>query len=123
MISSLLNTIALQAKPKGILAQKKSGQSLTQRNYVKSESELSFPNLKNTLNAEKYTFEVNASKTKTRKSASKRYKVTPSGKVNSSYKCSKSLIKSMTRFYTDAQEKRTWMGRNPPHVSTAWAMS
>ena len=61
MISSLLNTIALQAKPKGILAQKKSGQSLTQRNYVKSESELSFPNLKNNLNAEKYTFEVNAS--------------------------------------------------------------
>jgi|TARA_B100001758_G_C18386372_1_gene600369 hypothetical protein len=93
MISSLLNTIALQAKPKGILAQKKSGQSLTQRNYVKSESELSFPNLKNILNAEKYTFEVNASKTKTRKSASKRYKVTPSGKVSSPVKSQISYLK------------------------------
>ena len=108
MISSLLNNIALQTKPKGILDREKYGQkSLTQRGYVGSERELSFSNSKNSSSAEKYTFEVNANKTKTRKSASKRYKLTPSGKVNSSYKCSKSLIKSMTRFYTDAQEKRT----------------
>ncbi len=108
MISSLLNTIALQAKPKGILAQKKSGQSLTQRNYVKSESELSFPNLKNNLNAEKYTFDVNASKTKTRKSASKRYKVTPSGKVSSPVKSQISYLK-----------KNAWLGFTPtPRKST-----
>ena len=108
MISSLLNNIALQTKPKGILDREKCGQkSLTQRGYVGSEKELSFSISKNSSSAEKYTFEVNANKTKTRKSASKRYKLTPSGKVNSSYKCSKLLIKSMTRFYTDAQERRT----------------
>ena len=124
MISSLLNNIALQTKPKGILDREKCGQkSLTQRGYVGSERELSFSISKNSSSAEKYTFEVNANKTKTRKSASKRYKLTPSGKVNSSYNVAKSLIKSMTRFYTDAQEKRTWMDRNPPHVSTAWAVS
>ena len=95
MISSLLNNIALQTKPKGILDREKCGQkSLTQRGYVGSERELSFSNSKNSSSAEKYTFEVNANKTKTRKSASKRYKLTPSGKVNSSYKCSKLLIKS-----------------------------
>lgn len=90
MISSLLNNIALQTKPKGILDREKCGQkSLTQRGYVGSERELSFSISKNSSSAEKYTFEVNANKTKTRKSASKRYKLTPSGKVNSSYKCSK----------------------------------
>jgi|Transcript_1956 large subunit ribosomal protein L35 len=82
MISSLLNNIALQTKPKGILDREKCGQkSLTQRGYVGSERELSFSNSKNSSSAEKYTFEVNANKTKTRKSASKRYKLTPSGKV------------------------------------------
>lgn len=82
MISSLLNNIALQTKPKGILDREKCGQkSLTQRGYVSSEKELSFSISKNSSSAEKYTFEVNANKTKTRKSASKRYKLTPSGKV------------------------------------------
>jgi len=82
MISSLLNNIALQTKPKGILDREKCGQkSLTQRGYVGSEKELSFSISKNSSSAEKYTFEVNANKTKTRKSASKRYKLTPSGKV------------------------------------------
>jgi large subunit ribosomal protein L35 len=81
MISSLLSTIAFQARPKGILDKKKTGQSLTQRNYVRSESELCFPKLINNSSVEKNTFEVSASKVKTRKSASKRYKVTPSGKV------------------------------------------
>ena len=109
MISSLLNNIALQTKPKGILDREKCGQkSLTQRGYVGSERELSFSNSKNSSSAEKYTFEVNANKTKTRKSASKRYKLTPSGKVNS--RINVAFIKSMTRFYTDAQERRTWNG-------------
>ena len=83
MISSLLSTIAFQARPKGILDKKKTGQSLTQRNYVRSESELCFPKLINNSSVEKNTFEVSASKVKTRKSALKRYKVTPSGKVSS----------------------------------------
>ena len=79
--------------------------SLTQRGTLAVKRTFLFE-FEKQFECEKYTFEVNANKTKTRKSASKRYKLTPSGKVNSRINVT-SAYQSMTGFYTDAQERRT----------------
>jgi hypothetical protein len=86
MIFSLLHGVAT-CSPRNVFSKSSCASKLTQRNDSRGQEVKSGAANVSKCSNSKITFEINACKTKTRKSASKRYKITPSGKVNLILKC------------------------------------